>query len=90
MSAIEEAKPHNVGAVNEVSDDEKIVGHTPEKGSDTEEPPEYEAQGKLEHGHLQELEVDLGKRLVEAEVYDVDSDHSPYPEGQFPLLLSPP
>ena len=80
MSKIEEAKSQDVGTINELSDD-KISGLMAEKGGDSEESLKYEAQGTLEHGHLQELEVDLGKRLVEAEVYDVDSDHSPYPEG---------
>ena len=41
---------------------------------------EVEAVG-VEHGHLQELEVDLNKTLQEVGVDDVESDHSPYPEG---------
>ena len=80
MSKIEEAAPQDIGGINDFPD-EKKASHAAEKGGDSEESLEYEAQGTLEHGHLQELEVDLGKRLVETEVYDVDSDHSPYPEG---------
>lgn len=32
-------------------------------------------------GHLQEIEVDVGKAIEETEEYDEDSEHSPYPEG---------
>lgn len=38
----------------------------------------------VEHGdgHLQELEVDVAVVLQEdGEKFDLDSDHSPYPEG---------
>lgn len=35
----------------------------------------------LEHGHMQELEVDLHKILKEEEVSDIDGDESPYAEG---------
>lgn len=35
----------------------------------------------LEHGHLQEIEVDVDKVLHDGEVKDIDADTSPYPEG---------
>lgn len=35
----------------------------------------------VEHGHLQEIEVDVDKVLHDVEVKDVDADTSPYPEG---------
>ena len=35
----------------------------------------------VEQGHLQELEVDLSKTLQEAGIDEIESDHSPYPEG---------
>lgn len=35
----------------------------------------------IEHGHLQEIEVDVDKVLHDGEVKDVDADTSPYPEG---------
>ncbi|TIA25895.1 small oligopeptide transporter, OPT family [Aureobasidium pullulans] len=34
----------------------------------------------IEHGHLQEIEVDVDKVLHDGEVKDVDGDTSPYPE----------
>ncbi|KAI7358979.1 small oligopeptide transporter, OPT family [Hortaea werneckii] len=33
-----------------------------------------------EHGHMQELEVDMGHALEDRKIEDVDSDTSPYPE----------
>lgn len=39
----------------------------------------------INHGHLKELEVDVAQVLhEEGEEFDVDSDHSPYPEGLLP------
>lgn len=35
----------------------------------------------IEHGHLQEIEVDVDKVLHDGEIKDVDADTSPYPEG---------
>lgn len=35
----------------------------------------------VEHGHLQEIEVDVDKVLHDGEIKDVDEDTSPYPEG---------
>lgn len=34
----------------------------------------------LEHGHLQELEVDIDKVVHDGEMKDVEEDTSPYPE----------
>lgn len=34
----------------------------------------------LEHGHMQELEVDIGHVLEDRKIEDVESDTSPYPE----------
>lgn len=34
----------------------------------------------LEHGRMQELEVDMGHVLEDRKIEDVDSDTSPYPE----------
>ncbi|KAI6912027.1 small oligopeptide transporter, OPT family [Hortaea werneckii] len=34
----------------------------------------------LEHGHMQELEVNMGHALEDRKIEDVDSDTSPYPE----------
>ncbi|MCJ1308643.1 hypothetical protein MMC25_002296 [Agyrium rufum] len=34
----------------------------------------------IEYGHLQELEVNLDETLHEKEIFDVEADHSPYPE----------
>jgi hypothetical protein len=36
---------------------------------------------EIGHGHLKELEVDVAKVLAENQSFDLDSDHSPYPEG---------
>jgi OPT family oligopeptide transporter len=33
-----------------------------------------------EHGHLQELEVDIGQVLEDSGIDDIEGDHSPYPE----------
>ena len=38
---------------------------------------------EFHHGHLTELEVDLDKTLNEVGIDEVDSEHSPYPEGGF-------
>ena len=38
---------------------------------------------EVKQGHLTELEVDLDKTLNEVGIDDVDSEHSPYPEGGF-------
>ena len=38
----------------------------------------------IEHGHLQEIEVDVDKVLHDGEVKDIDADTSPYPEGMLP------
>ena len=35
----------------------------------------------VEHGHLQEIEVDVDKVLQDGEIKDLDADTSPYPEG---------
>ena len=48
---------------------------------------EVEAAG-VEHGHLQELEVDLSKTLQEAGIDEIESDHSPYPEGMKEVFQS--
>lgn len=42
---------------------------------------ELDAETGAEHGHLQELEVDLNLILGEKGEEDFESDHSPYPEG---------
>jgi hypothetical protein len=39
----------------------------------------------IEHGHLQEIEVDVDKVLHDGEIKDVDADTSPYPEGMIDL-----
>ena len=36
----------------------------------------------VEHGHLQELEVDMDKVLGDADIESLDADTSPYPEGK--------
>lgn len=41
----------------------------------------------IEHGHLQEIEVDVDKVLHDGEIKDVDADTSPYPEGMIDLPL---
>jgi hypothetical protein len=41
----------------------------------------------IEHGHLQEIEVDVDKVLHDGEIKDVDADTSPYPEGMIDLYL---
>jgi len=46
----------------------------------------------IEHGHLQEIEVDMDKVLADADIDDLDADTSPYPEGRprpYSLLLLP-
>ena len=35
-----------------------------------------------EHGHLQEIEVDLNHVVNDREIKDIDDDTSPYPEGK--------
>lgn len=35
----------------------------------------------IEHGHLQDLEVDVAKVLEDDTVEDLEADTSPYPEG---------
>lgn len=35
----------------------------------------------IEHGHLQEIEVDVAKVLHDDTIEDIESDTSPYPEG---------
>lgn len=35
----------------------------------------------IEHGHLQEIEVDMNKILGDADIEDLDAHTSPYPEG---------
>jgi hypothetical protein len=39
----------------------------------------------IEHGHLQEIEVDVDKILHDGEIKDIDADTSPYPEGTIKL-----
>lgn len=34
----------------------------------------------IEHGHLQEIEVDMGRVLQDGEIEDIEADTSPYPE----------
>ena len=41
----------------------------------------------IEHGHLQEIEVDVDKVLHDGEIKDVDADTSPYPEGMISLCF---
>jgi hypothetical protein len=36
---------------------------------------------ELEHGHLQDLEIDVGRVLKDDTIEDIESDTSPYPEG---------
>jgi len=43
---------------------------------------------ELEHGHLQDLEIDVGRVLKDDTIEDFESDTSPYPEGIDPV--SPP
>jgi len=35
----------------------------------------------LEHGYLQELEVDVARVLEDDRIEDLEADTSPYPEG---------
>lgn len=43
------------------------------------------AANDVETGHLQEIEVDIAEALNEGgKEYDLDADHSPYPEGTCP------
>lgn len=59
------------------------VGDTKAKGEDIDvnvEPTD------IEHGHLQEIEVDVDRVLHDQGVKDVNADTSPYPEGK---LMNP-
>jgi hypothetical protein len=37
---------------------------------------------EAQEGHLQELEVNVAQVVHENDVFDENSDHSPYPEGK--------
>ncbi|KAF2090068.1 small oligopeptide transporter, OPT family [Saccharata proteae CBS 121410] len=52
------------------------------EGEDKKAPPVVADEKDVEvaPGYMQELEVDLGEALHEEGVFDVESDHSPYPE----------
>lgn len=50
-----------------------------DKGGDVEVGVQPE---DVEHGHLQEIEVDMDKVLGDAEIEDLEADTSPYPEGK--------
>lgn len=56
--------------------------HIPLEASDND-------SASLENGHLQELEVDLDLVIKEQGLEDYDADHSPFPEGTFPLSSQP-
>lgn len=42
---------------------------------------DVEVGHEVTHEHLKELEVDVAKVLGDDQSFDLDSDHSPYPEG---------
>jgi len=48
---------------------------------------DLDSEAGLQHGHLQELEVDLNIILKESGEEDFDGDQSPYPEGMSPPYL---
>lgn len=50
--------------------DEKKIGYAVDS----------EPEMGLEHGHLQDLEVDMGEVIKDPNVEDYDLNHSPYPE----------
>lgn len=43
-------------------------------------------ESDVEHGHLEDLEVDIGKVLRERQEHNLEDDTSPYPEGT-PILV---
>jgi hypothetical protein len=43
-------------------------------------PREPEQEVDIQHGHLQEIEVDLDHVIEDREIKDIDGDTSPYPE----------
>ncbi len=67
--------------------------YSPEKGNEKKVIEDHEGNASdeigLEHGHLQDLEVDLDKVLNEEDLQDIDGDESPYAEGTFPAFMGP-
>lgn len=41
----------------------------------------------IEHGHMQEIEVDMDKVLGDAEIESIEADTSPYPEGRWESII---
>ncbi|KAH7079752.1 small oligopeptide transporter, OPT family [Paraphoma chrysanthemicola] len=56
------------GNKHPIIDEEKTEPRTPEQDVD------------IQHGHLQEIEVDLSHVVEDREIKDIDGDTSPYPE----------
>lgn len=76
------------GSVERVSSheshqDEKTALPTDEKMATPAQESDNEAT--LEHGHMQELEVDMALVLKEEGEEDYEGDQSPYPEGALTL-----
>lgn len=44
-------------------------------------------QADVEHGHMQELEVDMDKVLADTEIESIEADTSPYPEGKLDIAV---
>lgn len=49
----------------------------------SESPQQSGRDVEILDGHMKEIEVKLDDAIHETEVYDEDSEHSPYPEGMF-------